>query len=287
MLIGAGGTIYGDGDPWPLIVLGSGFLILALVLSVNERIRYARERATRPTMLSSEQLLGPTPGSSTHQSPRSGNRGPQAETARRLRRRGYDLYRTGSVVEALTVTAGAEDMALAAGDLDNVIDILALRSAAQWHLGDLASCQATAERFLRHCQAAPSERATAHAIRVLGELTIMRRSYRDAWLLLAESRSIAMRHRDVRLLVRTTLSEARLHLFGGHLLRARRRAAGVRREAGRTGMRGEQAEAGAVARAALLGLLFPPLRYHHRRHPRTRLTAVPVGVDRPTAAPDG
>ena len=205
--------------------------------------------------------------------------GSQREIARQLRCKGYNEFRSGRITEALATVADAEGMALAAGDLHNVVDILALSSAAQWHLGDLDACGTMLDRFLHYCRAIPWERGKAYPIREMGELALMARSYRDAELLLAESRAIAETYRDTRLLVRIALSESRLHLFSGRALRAYRGATDVRCQAGRLGLSGEFAEAQAVSQHALRAILFPPLRYLYRRKPRTRFTPMTIGGD--------
>lgn len=205
--------------------------------------------------------------------------GSDKEMARQIRCRGYNEFRRGAIAEALDVIDGAEEMAVTAGDPHNAVDILALRSAAEWHLGRFAECKRTVDRFLYFCEQIPWERGKAYPIREKAELAIMERSFSDAGLLLAESRSIAEEYRDQRQLVRIGLSESRLLLHRRRMISARRRGRTVSDTAERLGLTGEMSEADAVVRAAIQTILLPWKRYSYFRNPRNRFTSMTIGGD--------
>ena len=209
--------------------------------------------------------------------------GSAREIARQLRCVGFQLFRAGRAAEALTVVKNdredAEDMAREAGDANNMIDIQSLVGAAWWHLGELDRCEETVRRFLDVCEQLPWERGKAYAIRDLAEVTLMRRRFQDARLVLEQARGIAEEYRDVRQLVRVDLTDARLLLFQGRMLSARRSARRAVTDAQRLSLLGEQAEAAAVSRFATRSLFMPWLWLVAYRRPRIRFTNQTIGGD--------
>lgn len=205
--------------------------------------------------------------------------GSDQEVARQIRCRAYNVFRSGDARQALETVGDAEEMALNSGDLNNLVDIIALRSAAEWHLGDFDACRATVSQFLHYCQVIPWERAKAYPIREKAELAMMARSYGDAALLLKECREIAEKYRDERQLVRIALSESRHSLFTGRLLTARQRARSVEAEAGRLGLLSEHAEASAVSSRAGRAMAMPWRWRRSTRSPVPRFTEMTIGGD--------
>lgn len=207
--------------------------------------------------------------------------GSARETARQLRCEGFRLFRAGRAAEALAAVEAedAENMARAAGDANNMIDILSLVGAARWHLGDLDGCEATVLRFVHECEQMPWERGKAYALRDLAEVRLMRRDYDQAQDLAGQARRIAEEYRDVRQAARIALTEARLHLFGGRMRQARDTARLAASQARSLLLAGEQAEADAVARIAGRALRMPWLRPAVTRRPRIRFTEMTVGGD--------
>ncbi|WBB96019.1 ATP-binding protein [Solwaraspora sp. WMMA2080] len=205
------------------------------------------------------------------------------EIARQLRCVGFQLFRAGKAVEALAVVKNAgedaEEMARSVGDFNNMIDIQSLVGAAYWHLGRVDQCARTVRRFLDSCEELPWERGKAYAIRDLAEVTMMGGAFQDAMLLLDQARRIAVRYRDVRQLVRVDLTDARLHLFQGRMIRARRYALQAAADAHSLSLIGEQAEAEALARYAVRALFWPWLWLVVFRKPRIRFTEMTVGGD--------
>ncbi|MEW2557540.1 hypothetical protein [Streptomyces griseorubiginosus] len=201
------------------------------------------------------------------------------EQARQIRCRGYNVFRAGDAAQALQIIDGADATALAAGDLNNFVDIIALRSAAQWHLGRLEACRSTVDVFLHYCRAIPWERAIAYPVREKAELSMMDRSFRDADALLKESKEIAQKYRDERQLVRIALSEARLNLFRGRPIRAWRNGASVVKATQRLGLSSEGAEARAVV-ARSQRAVFVPWKWTSKFvTPTIRFTEMTIGGD--------
>lgn len=209
--------------------------------------------------------------------------GSAREIARQLRCVGFALFRAGQAAEALAVVKNpqedAEEMARAAGDPNNMIDIQSLVGAAYWHLGELDSCEQTVRRFLDACEQLPWERGKAYAIRDLAEVSLMRRAFADSGLLLRQARQIAEEYRDVRQLVRIDLTDARLNLFRGRLIKAHGHAREAAADALRLSLSGEQSEAEATSRYAIRALFLPWLWLAAFRRPRIRFTSQTVGGD--------
>lgn len=205
--------------------------------------------------------------------------GSTREVARQVRCKAYNVFRSGGAETALELVQDTYEMAVNAGDLNNAVDILALRSAALWHLSRFEECGETVDLFLHHCQTIPWERAKAYPIREKAELAIINGSFRDAELLIQESREIAQKYRDERQLVRIALSEARLHLFKGRPLQAWRSAVTVEAQARQLGLTGERAEGEAIVVRARTAA-FNPLRWRAGSvRPAPRFTEMTIGGD--------
>lgn len=207
--------------------------------------------------------------------------GSAREIARQLRCEGFRLYRAGRASEALNVvlSENAERMARDAADPNNMIDILSLIGAAQFHLGKLDECEATVMRFRDECERMPWERGKAYALRDLAEVRLMRGDQRGAADLAARAKEIATEYRDSRQLARIGLTEARLHLFAGRMRLARDTAAEAAQAAGNLPLLGEQAEALAIAREATRCLRMPWRRRQVTGKPRLRFTDWTIGGD--------
>ncbi|WAX78121.1 ATP-binding protein [Streptomyces sp. KMM 9044] len=205
--------------------------------------------------------------------------GSTRERARQIRCKAYNVFRSGDAEQALRITDGVDTMALEADDLNNFVDIVALRSAAQWHLGRLEECRSTVDVFLHYCRAIPWERAIAYPVREKAELSMMDRSFRDADVLLRESREIAQKYRDERQLVRIALSEVRLHLFRGRPARAWRHGTGVVRNAQRLGLLSEREEARAVVVTSQRATFLPWRWVSKFVTPIPRFTEMTIGGD--------
>jgi hypothetical protein len=207
--------------------------------------------------------------------------GSPKEVARQLRCEGFRLFRAGKAAEALAAVESedAESMARSAGDMNNAIDILSLKGAAHWHLGDLAGCEVEVRRFIEECERLPWERGKAYAVRDLAELVLMRGSYADADALVRQARAIAAEYRDVRQLARIGLTEARLRLFQGRMREASSLGRVAAAQARDLVLLGEAAEAEAVRRIAVHAMWSPLFRIRTARHPHTRFTELTVGGD--------
>ncbi len=203
------------------------------------------------------------------------------EIARQLRCEGFRLFRAGRALEALAVVQNedAEAVAIAAGDMNNAIDIQSLKGAAYWHLGDLTQCEAEVRRFVSACEQLPWERGKAYAIRDLAEILLMQGSYTSADALVRQAQDIATEYKDTRQLARISLTQARLRLFQGRMREARALARSAAQRSRDLVLLGEAAEAEAVARAAARALRSPLARIRTVRHPQTRFTEMTVGGD--------
>ena len=207
--------------------------------------------------------------------------GSAREIARQLRCEGFRLFRAGRAEEALAAIEpeDAEAMARNAGDPNNMIDILSLVGAAQFHLGDLDACEATVLRFRDECERLPWERGKAYALRDLAEVRLMRGDRQAAEELAARARTIAVEWRDSRQLARIMLTEARLHLFAGRMRAAQEAASEAARTARKLPLPGEQAEAEAVAREAVRCRRMPWRRPRVTGKPVLRFTEWTIGGD--------
>lgn len=207
--------------------------------------------------------------------------GSQKEIARQLRCEAFRLYRAGRVQEALDLllSEDAEGMARDAGDPHNMIDILSLIAAAQFHLGDYEGCEATARRELAECERLPWQRAKAYPLRDLAEARLMLGDPRTAEDLAAQARTVAVARDDTRQTARIGLTEARLHLFAGRLRQARDTANQAVSATAKLLLRGEKEEAEAVAEEATRCLRLPWRRWRVVGKPRGRFTEWTIGGD--------
>jgi hypothetical protein len=188
-------------------------------------------------------------------------------------------YRSREPREALGAVEGLEEVSRAAGDHVNVVDVLDLRTAANWYLGDLEACEEAAQSSLEASDAVQWGRARAYPLRYLAELAIQRCAFAQARVLLDEAEEIARRYSDQRQRARVSLTRARLCLLDVDLAAARDAASLATREATRLGLSAESEEAlaldTAVERASRSRIWR---RYYAWRRP-ARFTAAPVGGD--------
>jgi ATP/maltotriose-dependent transcriptional regulator MalT len=186
----------------------------------------------------------------------------------------------------LRAIGGAEDRArqavASAGALpasdparEILINVLCLRSAALWYLGQLTQSEETARMCLSACTEARWPRAEAYPLRDLAEIAIHRGDYRQAREWIGSARARAEDWSDVRQLIRLDLTEARLLLMTGRLRRARSLAHRAAEEAESLALGPEAKESAALRRAA--GRPLSVVRY--KRHRPLRLTDAPVGGD--------
>ncbi|HEX5526849.1 MAG TPA: hypothetical protein VFX44_06575 [Solirubrobacterales bacterium] len=201
------------------------------------------------------------------------------EIARQKRSEGFLHYRDEQPHAALEATEGAEALAREAGDLNNVVDILGLRTAAHWYLGEIQQAEQEARQCLRICEEIDWQRSLAYPLRDLAELAIRRRSLGEAGELLDRAREIAVRFEDRRQLARVNLTAARLNLAGGDPGSARAPASLAVVEATTLGLPAEAREAGALRAAARWARILPPLRWYYALRRPLRLTSAPVGGD--------
>lgn len=204
---------------------------------------------------------------------RSGDPG---ELARQMRCRGWVHYRSGEPQQALAAIEGADDLARAGGALHTLVNILNLRSYANWYLGALDESEAAARASLSVADQISWERAKAFPIRQLAELAINRGEFDKARDLLERARGIVLEAEDKRHLTRLHLTEARLGLISGDLRGARAAAARGEADAITLGLPPEQREARALRNAATRSYAFAPLRAYYRWRRPTRLTDAPV-----------
>ncbi|HEX8205419.1 MAG TPA: hypothetical protein VF587_05115 [Solirubrobacteraceae bacterium] len=204
--------------------------------------------------------------------------GAPGEIARQKRCEAFLSYRSGDARDALRAIDGAEELARDAGDLNNVVDILDLRTAAHLYLGAVDEAERTATACLRVCEEIGWKRAVAYPLRYLAEIAIYRGQTTRATDLLDRARTVAATSEDRRQLARVTLTESRLYLLAGDTRAAARTAERAEAQALSLPLPPEAREARAIRRAARRGVL-PPVRWYYRRRRPTRLTAAPVAGD--------
>jgi hypothetical protein len=204
--------------------------------------------------------------------------GSPRELARQQRVRAYVAYRSRNPREALSLLNGADELAEEAGDRTILVDLQDLRAACYWYLGELDECEAAAREHRRLADSIPWERVKAYSPQMLAEASMHRGDFSEAAALLGQSRTIATKYEDQRMLVRIAISEARLHLLSGHPragVKIARSAIGHGRS---IGLREEVREAQALRRALLL-VTLPPMRlYYSRRRPQ-RLSKAAIAGD--------
>ncbi|MGN6254378.1 MAG: AAA family ATPase [Solirubrobacterales bacterium] len=205
--------------------------------------------------------------------------GAAAEKARQMRDTGFIHYRSGEAGRALVAVEGADELALANGDLNNRVDVIGVQMASYWYLGRLDEAERAAHRYIRACEDIPWERAQANAMRYLAEAAIHRRDFDIAREHLKRARHIAERYDDARGLMRLRMTEARLCLIALTLREAEGAAADAEESAIALGLPSEQVESAALRKAARRARLIPPLRLYLRRRRPLRMTDEPVGGD--------
>lgn len=185
-------------------------------------------------------------------------------------------YRAGEAQRALKISDGLAGRAREAGDLESVVNILGMRSAAARYAGDFELSRSAAEECLRVCEEMPWRRAVAYPLRDLAEVAVHEGRFAEAEGKLARAHEIATESEDRRHLARIALTEARMCLLAGRPPEAREAAERAQSAAARLGLAPEATEARAIYDAARRATLLPPLRLYYRwRRPR-RLTAAPA-----------
>jgi tetratricopeptide (TPR) repeat protein len=205
--------------------------------------------------------------------------GAAAEKARQMRDTGFIHYRSGEAERALAAVEGAEELALADGDLNNRVDVIGVQMASYWYLGRLDEAERAARCYIRACEEVPWERAQANAMRYLAEEAIHRGDFAAAEEHLTRAHGIAERYDDARGVMRLRMTEARLRLIALQLREAEAAAADAEESAVALGLPSERAESAALRTAARRARLIPPLRLRLRRRRPLRMTAEPVGGD--------
>lgn len=205
--------------------------------------------------------------------------GEDAETARQMYSAAFLRYRECAPEEALELIEGADDLALAGGDREGLIDILDMRSAAHLYLGDVDSCEADARRSLALCEEIGWERAKSFPLRFLAEVAINRGDSKAAHRFLERARGFASKYDDQRQLARISLTAARKHLFDRQLDAAETAAADAVGEAQRLALPPEETEALALADAVGLARRSPAAFDFLVSERPTRLTDEPVAGD--------
>jgi hypothetical protein len=205
--------------------------------------------------------------------------GEPGEVARQRRCGGFLAYRSGDPVRALESIDGAERLARTARDLNNVVDILGLETAAHLYMGSVADAANAAEACLRVCEEIGWKRGIAYPLRDLAEIAIHHGDSDKAKVLLDQARAASVEYADRRQLARVYLTDARMGLFAGDLSAARAAAREAEAQAAALGMPPEAEEARAVGRVATRARWLLPLRVYYRWRRPIRLTDAPVGGD--------
>jgi tetratricopeptide (TPR) repeat protein len=201
------------------------------------------------------------------------------EVARQRRDAGFVRYRSGAAREAIESVQNADELARAAGDLNNLVDIIDLRMSASLYIGAFDDAEAAAHEQLRVCSEIPWERPRSNGYRHLAEVAIHRGEFTKARELLTSAREIAVEFEDVRGLARIELTEARRLLIEGEPRHAAAVAARAQAASQRLGLPPEQQEARAIHKAARRAAVLPPLRAYYRLRRPWRLTSAPVAGD--------
>jgi tetratricopeptide (TPR) repeat protein len=205
--------------------------------------------------------------------------GDTREIARQMYTAGFLWYRSRKPREALDAVEGADDRALAANDLESLVNILDMRSAALLYLGELDECDSVALRCLDICEKMQWERAKAFPLRFRAEVAIHRGASQEAGDLLERAYRIASGHHDQRQLARVSLTMARMHLLDGELDAAELAAAHAVTETQRLSLPPEEEEALALRDAIRLARRSPALLHDYASRRPTRLTDAPVAGD--------
>lgn len=200
------------------------------------------------------------------------------ELARQQRVRAYVAYRSREPHKALSLLEGADELAEEAGDKHILVDLQDLRAACYWYLGELDRCEAAAREHQRLADSIPWERIKAYSPQMLAEGAMHRGDFAEAAVLLKQSRAIAAKYEDQRMLVRISISEARLRLLKGEPRAGVKIARAAIAHGRAIGLREEVREARALRRALLLAILPPARLYYSRRRPQ-RLSRAPIAGD--------
>lgn len=201
------------------------------------------------------------------------------EIARQMRETGFLRYRSKRPEHALEAIEGADERARAAGDLNDLVDILGLRMSAYLYLGALDEAEAVARNYQQLCNEIPWERAKSNPMRHLAEIAIVRGETKAAQALLDRARTVALEYEDRRALARIHLTEARLMLLDRRPGAARREASQAASQAAALGLPAEVREALALRRAGMRATILPPLSLYYAWRRPSRLTDSPVGGD--------
>jgi tetratricopeptide (TPR) repeat protein len=201
------------------------------------------------------------------------------EIARQMRCNGFVSYRAGEPKQALDAIEGADTLARDAGDLNNVVDILGLRTAAHWYLGSTTDAERAARSCLELCEEIGWKRGVAYPLRDLAEIAVHAGEYRAAQTLLDRARDACEQYGDRRQMARLSLTQARMCLLSGRLTAAARVAQAAETQAMEVGLPPEQREARSLRLAARRARVVPPLRLYYAWRRPTRLTDAPVGGD--------
>lgn len=203
--------------------------------------------------------------------------GDNGELARQKGCDGFIRYRSRDPLGALQAIEGAEDLARAAGDLETLVNVLIVRTAANWYAGNLDDAEQAAKKCLNVCEEMGWQRAMAYPVRIFAELAIQRHDLDAARELLARGREIAEAYDDRRAQTRVLLVEAHLRLVAGRCWSAASIARRAEADAASLGLPPEGEEARALRAAARRALLLPWERRRYRRDPPHRLSEAPVG----------
>lgn len=199
------------------------------------------------------------------------------EIARQQACDGFVSYRSRDPWAALGAIDGAEERARAASDLETLVNLLIVRSAANWYIGNLDDAEDATKRCLEVCEEMGWQRAMAYPVRVFAELAIQRHDLARARHLLRRGREIAEAYDDRRAQTRVLLVESRLQLVAGRCWSAARTARRAEADALLLGLPPEGEEARALRAAAQRALLVPWQRRRYRRDPPHRFSDAPVG----------
>ncbi|HEV3001200.1 MAG TPA: AAA family ATPase [Solirubrobacteraceae bacterium] len=205
--------------------------------------------------------------------------GDTKEIARQMYTEGFLRYRAGRAPEALDVIEGAEERLLAANDLEWLVNVLDMQSAALLYLGRLDECDSASLRCLDICEKIGWERAKAFPLRFRAEVAIHRGAMTEARGLLERAQRITSAYHDQRQSARVSLTTARLHLLAGELDAGEPIAAHAVAETTRLGLPPEEEEARALLDAIRLARRSPDLLRDYMSRRPTRLTDAPVAGD--------
>jgi hypothetical protein len=199
------------------------------------------------------------------------------EVARQRGSAGVFAYRSRDPRRALVETAGADALAREADDPETAVNVLGVRSAAHWYLGETDEAERAAGASLEVCEAMGWRRAVAHPLRVLADVAVIRGDHALAVERLERAREIAATHDDRRQLTRVTLSAARLALAERRVADAVVGASAAVSDAQALGLAAEAEEAAALLQAARRARVLPTARRRYAQRLPHRFSEAPVG----------